>query len=442
VLRPATVKPPGATGAAAEPRAQAARPAPAIPSLALVTQLQRSAGNAAVTRMLARFEAGEHTQMAGTHSATIGTPPPGIKVEEADLLALGDFYPSAEKMMAAPVSELQAVIPLIHQDRDFRLGKGGTAPTEKDWTTAKPDYKTVLLDNASHFAPGSTPSGPGGDHKSMFFQYHGQALEKAHESAAAGGKTVPNDAIALNAFACHFLTDAFAAGHLFNKQEMLAQARQAWDAQVAVGTFLKETTFTMEVARKILAHPDAATALADQLLYLGSWQAIDATTLSEFVYQVAKNPKTTDKFFNGLVNLVHTRLNRSAADDPASAVEVSNEHGQVWTLSGDGILDEKTPSDSGEETLAIAREAVAESSRNLEAAAKTASRILDDSMLVSVWKWTPTPTQTGRQHMDKLIASALTLHSAETTDAFAQTSVENIATVIGEATKQGYMRHK
>ncbi len=427
-----------------------ARPAPA-PAPALLLQLQRSAGNAAVARllarspaprMIARFEAGEHSQMAGDGGAMIGTPAPGIKVEEADLLALGDFYASAEAMMAAPTSELHDLVVLIQQDRDFRLGKGGKAPTTADWKRAKPDYEEVLMDNASHFAPGAAQSGPGGDHKSMFFQYHQGALEKAHQAAAQGAKAVPDEAIAINGFACHFLTDAFAAGHLFNKEDMLAQARAAWDAQVSTGLFLPENTFTMQVARKVLANPVAAGKLADHLVWLGTWKEIDTTTLSEFIYQGAKNARTTEKFFNGLVNVVHNRLNRSAADDPATAIEVENERGQVWTLSGDGILGTKTKSDAGEETLAVARDAVAEADRNLQAAVKTDSRMLDFPMTQNVWNWTPTPTKTGREHMDKLIASALVLSSDETTDEFAAVSIENVQEVIDEAKAAGYMKHR
>jgi hypothetical protein len=427
---------------AAEPE----RPAPrATPSVALLTQLQRSAGNAAVTRMIARFEAGEHTQMAGSHTAAIGTPSePGgdrLEVSEGDLIALGDFYATAEEMMSAPVAQLQALIELIHRDEDFRLGKGGSPPTTAEWTAAKPDYEQLLVDNAAHFAPGEGAGMvPGGDHRSMFQMYHHQALEKAHAAAAAGSATVPDEAIALNAFACHYLTDAFAAGHLFNKAEMLERVQAEWARLPTLGSFLGENAFSIGVARNLLSDPTAASELAIRQIKIGTWQDIDQTVLSMFVFKISELRDMRELFFNGLLNLVHNRLNRSARDDPKTAIEVTTAKGQVWTLAGDGILGAKTGSDAGEETLAVARAAVAESYRNLDAAAKDPSRMRDDFVTQSVWDYTPKPTEIGEAHFQALITSAVDFDSRRTIDEFSKTTVDELASAMARAKAMGYMR--
>ena len=208
-------------------------PAQAPPGAALITRLQRSAGNAAVARLvLARYEAGEHAQMGEARSITVNTVP----MTEGELIALGDFYATAAEMMAADPAELTKLRDLIRQDQDAFMKFPGAIPVKtEDWEEAlkgRPEgaYRELLLDNEGHFAPPSAGGSAGGeDHRSLFFSNHGQALERAH-AAAATTKTVPDDALALNGFACHFLTDAFSAGHLFNKAEMLGRIEEAWNA--------------------------------------------------------------------------------------------------------------------------------------------------------------------------------------------------------------------
>jgi hypothetical protein len=414
-----------------EPRRPAReRPRPPAPHALLA--LQRSAGNAAVTRMLARFEAGEHAQMGGSGKARVGKP--SVEVSEADLVALGDFYASSSELMTAPKEQIEALVALIHRDREFRVNGTGTPPTTDEWTQAKPDYAQLQLENASHFAPDALPGGT--DHRTMFYAQHRRALELA--SVSRDG-SVPNDALVVNAYACHFLTDAFAAGHLFNKGEMLERVRAAWQAQDTVGVMLRETTFTKEVARKVLADATAAQELGRYEAWLGTWKPIDATVLSEFTYQISQNAKTSEKFFNGLLNLVHTRLNTAPKDDPATAIEVSNRMGMTWRLAGDGTVNGTA---AGEQTLLVAQEAVAHAGRNLQTAARMADRSALDPLIDAVWAYTPRPTKSGAEQMQALIRSALTLDSERTTDEFAKATIDNLATVISEATKEGYMRRR
>ena len=75
------------------------------------------------------------------------------------------------------------------------------------------------LHNESHFAPSNpalaTVSGKStADNKSSWEKYHALAISESQ----AGHK---DKALAINAFADHFLTDAFASGHLFNKRDVM-----------------------------------------------------------------------------------------------------------------------------------------------------------------------------------------------------------------------------
>jgi hypothetical protein len=421
----------------------------ADPAVARLLALQRSAGNAAVAgligarRTLARFEAGEHAQMGGSGHATIGTPEaiggPQVSVSEGQLIALGDFYASFREMEYAPVSQLEELLKLIERDRKFRLGQGEKEVSAEEWTKAKPDYAALTLDNAAHFAPGSGPAS-GADHKSTFAANHKKALALAHSTADIRQPTVTGEAIARNAFACHFLTDAFAAGHLFNKEEMIARIGPLWNAQETFGFIAKQTAFTAAVATKVMADHDSAAELAKYEVKIGLAKDVTPTTLSQFMFGASMDAGAREPFLNAILNLVHNRLNNSSVDDPAFAIEVTNKKGMTWTLAGDGTLNSESSSAAGDKTLMIAQEAVAEADRNLQAASKIKTKDADDDALVEgAWAFTPTPTALGAQHMEALIVSALNFDSERAADEFAAISIKNLGSVIAQAVKLGYM---
>ena len=94
-------------------------------------------------------------------------------------------------------------------------------------------------------------------------------------------------------------------------------------------------------------------------------------------------------------------------------------------------------------TLKVAKEAVAEAGRNLQAAAKIpAAQADDDAMIDAVWAFTPTPTGAGAADMERLIASALDFDRDRTSDEFAAISIENLPSVITETIAAGFMRRR
>jgi hypothetical protein len=428
--------------------AQPAAPPVLFPALAgadiasrarVLSGLQRTAGNAAVARLmrptLARYEAGEHSQMGAARTVTIN----GATMTEGELLALGDFYATGEDMLAAPKAELEKLRDLIRRDQDAMERFPGAKPVEQwEWDEAMPNrppgkgYFDLLEDNASHFAPPSAGVGkPGQDHQSMFFAYHQQALDKA-KAEATKSKQVPPDATALNGFAGHFLTDAFSAGHLFNKAEMLKRAEEAWKAVAdeAWGWDVSNT-FTQGVADFVFANRTAAAELAKWELKLDVWGPVTADRFAMFLYQVPS--QEPEKFFNVILNIVHDRLDASIGD-PETAIEVENGRGDRWTLAGDKSLSQSP------KTLELAREAVALSFQNLEQAAKGAGSPLDRGE--GAWKLTPKPTAAGAVNMEAVITKALNLADTPTMQAFADKTTENLDIGIKELVKKGYMRPK
>ncbi len=411
--------------------------------MALLNGLQRTAGNAAVARMLeprppervlARYEAGEHAQMGSDRVVEIN----GASMTEGEMIALGDFYATAEDLLAAPKSELEQLIVLIRRDRDAMLGVPGATPVNtKEWEDAlrrnpgeESPYLGLLQDNASHFA------GPaaGEENRSYFAVNHRKALKAAH-AAATGAKTVPEEATALNGFACHFLTDAFSAGHLFVKHEMLDRVEEAWNAiNESLGPDL-ENTFTRGVAERVLADAKAAELLATRELWelTGGWQDVTQESFSKLLMLATRTQST--EFYNLILNLVHDRLDESIKD-PERAIEVTNERNKRWTLSGDKSLGFSS------ETLAISKEAVAESFRNLELAAKTTDETEDEAMIWKVWEHTPTPTAQGAGNMEAVTVEMLDLRGEATIGAFAAKTIENLEVAVAEMEANNVMRKK
>ena len=419
------------------PERSAAAPAP--PLAARVLQFQRGAGNAAVTRLLARYEGGEHAQMG---SATRGMKVNGVELTESDLVAMGDLYKDPAAMQKADPAELTRLRDLVRRDKEHFEGKAGVkAVSNTEWeaaTKGRPAgerYMDLAKANDTHFAPlASGAASTKGDHKSEFRKHHLNALGKVLEASKARGGPggVPDEAKLINGFGTHFLTDAFSAGHLVNKDDAMTQAKTAWSKQTFTGSFFKESAFTKSVASKILADKAAGAKLATKELDMVKWGDVTPTRFSEFIYQMsAKKP---DLFFNAFARLVHDKLNESIKDK-ATALEVENKRGDTWTLAGDDTLA------ASPETLRIARQAVDQCHLNLVDFAQDVTLSLP-GLVDKVWDYTPRPTAKGANTLKDAVDIYTDPQKTKTVDAFAELAIAQIDTLIEQLTNEGYMRDK
>ena len=391
--------------------------------------MQRTAGNAAATRFVARYEAGEHAQM-GSDAPLIDFN--GVLVSEGELIALGDFYASSEDMLKAEHDELAWLVRLIRQDKMAFEGVPGVQPvTTEEWKAALAGrdpgkgYFDLLADNAAHFA---------GDNRTEFFVNHRKALKIAH-AAAGRSDTVPTEARVVNGWACHYLTDAFSAGHLFDKGDMLTRIAATWNAiNEARGPDL-ENTFTRGVAAAVFADAGAVKKLAGYELPLPLGAGIDITQDGFSKLLMGMSRASSDKFFNLILNLVHDRLDASVAD-AETAIEVVNKRGDRWKLAGDKSL-ALSP-----ETLMFAQQAVAHAGRNLELAARTAGYTEDEQRINEVWDYTPEPTYVGAASMESTVGDVLELTSDETIAQFAAKTIENLDAGLPELVEMGLLRPK
>jgi hypothetical protein len=271
----------------------------------------------------------------------------GVEMEYGVGIAMGDFYESPEAMQKAPKSELEALAKLIRKEKT-----GGKVKDPDDWEAVIGSrYLDLAKKNLAHFAP-SNPAlvdvskGPHGiDHKSQWEHQHGKAL-----NASAAGKN--DDALLFNSFGDHFLTDAFAAGHLFNKVDLMEQ-------------FKRNLVVEALSERR---HPTKDFAWVDELLVL---QVLAPTVLDNLVVKVS-----------------HDFLNAVPGGIPVQNAKGDGKDGD-WTLSGDDTL-AKSP-----KSLEVGRKAVAQSQLNVlgvSDAFKRSARLDYAALYKKVWDYVPYPS--------------------------------------------------
>jgi hypothetical protein len=372
-----------AAGGLSAALARASRTSPHARAATLAS-LQRSVGNGAIARAvpqraLARYEAGEHALFGGPgRTLKIGE----VEITEAELQAMGDFYKDPEAMVAdakANKGAFQALRDRIRDDRTLReQGKKGLE--EKAWidaTAHRPKGETYLelaSKNISHFAPGKGPV----NNKTTWEALHRRALEQAQRD-----KKASDEAAMLNAFAGHFLTDAFAAGHMVAKPEIMEQAGTKFDAMPTTGLVAKENDFSKALGKGLMADPKVAAELAKWQLRVATWGEFTPERLSEVIFGM--RAKAPDDFLSLFARVVHDQLDDAIKAGKDKGLEVTNDNGDIWTLSGDETLNLSA------DTQFVAGRAVEASRKNLEIAASSAT--LDHAALfANVWRFVPRPT--------------------------------------------------
>ena len=415
-------------------------------------RLQRLAGNDAVVQLLRpaaaplvlqRYEAGEHLLFGGEPGKQRSYTVNGVTLTYGEMIAMGDFFESPREMQEAPAAVLPELKKAINDD----IAKPGSVTTER-WEQATAGlpkgkrYTDMASKNAAHFAPASGPRQPGApkDHQAMWRMLHFQAL-----NLALAGKT--DEAMETNAFADHFLTDAFSAGHLINKADTMARAKASMKAAGTPGVHIVDrSVFTDKVATGILKNaPELQNyqiRVKDSATFW--WNKMNHESLTEIIYGSSQEAETQEGFFSLFVRLAHDSLNQDIHKDPSGAivggVEVENGKGDHWMLSGDETL-ALSP-----ETLRIGREAVAQSQRNIiSAMAHRGTGTLDyEGLAALVWEYVPHPTATpaGKGKVDQAVGTFTDVNQQQTIDRFVDVSVSNLPTLIAKLTEKHLMRPK
>ena len=341
----------------------------------------------------AKYGTGEHVLSGLVNEAPISPTYQldvnGVKFTYAEIIAMGDFYETYDQMAAASAAELGRLKSLIDRSKRYYEGKVmsgspvGTDPNDDDWQKATANrYLKLAEDNFAHFAPSNstylsfTSSKP--NHKREWEKYHTRAIDIMRKGINSDATI---KALPVNAFGDHFLTDAFSAGHLFNKDDLSEYFKslvmtsgkvnsngEAMFGNIASKAFvgsLKSTFSTYETVefKGVVFRPNIDSADRFKALLIGIME---------------KEPDVIGKTM--VAKLVHDALNNYSGGVP-----VSNNVGDSWNLTGDDTLNKTN--------LEIMRKAVKQSIRNLIDSVNDKSPVA--TFHKKVWDVTPRATSTG-----------------------------------------------
>jgi murein DD-endopeptidase MepM/ murein hydrolase activator NlpD len=347
----------------------------------------------------------------------------GVVLDYGVAIAMGDLFESRDQMAKASPKELKALADLINRERS-----GGKPVTTEEWEKATGGrYLELAKKNEAHFAPPNpslvTPSSAGAaspNHKSEW--------EKQHKSALDTSKSGDKDmALMTNAYGDHFLTDAFSAGHLFNKRdqmelfkgqlkldpEKLKQATPVEEFDKDSKKFFDEVAkdaFTGSVKTEFSKYETVET-------FYGVHADIDRESRFSGVLQGIQIKKP-ELLANAVAKGVHDTLNTIPGGVP-----VENAKGDPpWSLSGDGTLNT--------ETKAIARKAVAQSQVNVISAYKSTAALAYSDLYKKVWDYTPRLRPDGAKQVVKAVTSGTDIKSAVLKKSVVQLIKDNYKLII------------
>lgn len=348
------------------------------------------------------YDTGEHVQTGGDlypNQLRVGSGS-GETFSYGQIISMGDFYASAEAMRRAAPAELTTLKGYITQNTDYyKRGKTGAGNIDDDtWNTAtRGRYLTLAEENYAHFSPpsvlGMTDPITMPTNKDTWEGYHEQAIAEMQQLVIAHPNATPSPVgpLATNAFGDHFLTDAFASGHLVNKELFLAKVRRAVYAGSTNNLNAAGKTFLDTLATRAWSRAKVSSAFSPletvDTTYFLHWRINSADRFKKLLIKIAEaEPK---KVTNLVLKALHDNLNKVG-------VRVTNTAGDPeWTLHGDGYMDATS--------LAIMKRAVKQSADNILSPGILVSQSSRLPMSVSshpneiakVWKHVPQPTAAG-----------------------------------------------
>ena len=421
----------GPTGRQGGPRLNLLTRAGAIGQQARVLGLQRTVGNQVVRRLLTqRYEAYEHAtegdkakgsmtvRVGADQMLVAGTFPGDVPLTSGEVNAMADLYGSPEELANAQRDEIIKVLALIRRQQ-----ADPTSVKESEWDDATGGrYSKLNLRNSAHFGASNAalvpPQAGSQDNRQAFQDNYNKAIVYAQDAFHHIGlpdeerkqKMLNLSAVAAG-FAEHYIMDAFSAGHLFNKDDFIAQLRGNLDklSQAQLDQLFGT------VAKRILAVP------ANKAL-LGQYEPADRPELAnvggvsipmpfrpnfdkEAVFtgllsNLYQDPEGRLAVYSALVKVVHDRLDTNKADDKGDiGVPVENDEAQ-WILTGDKTLYKS----ADKTTQTMIDKAIEQSRTSLEPYRKGPVKDGANDGPAKVMKYFPRPTADTAKMINQLIA--------------------------------------
>lgn len=310
----------------------------------------------------------------------------GVQFTYGQIVTMGDFYTNYTEMARASAAELEGLKKLIirsenlYKNSIFGMKLGNAVDPEDEWNKATSGrYLDLAAVNYSHFAPPPPESvfksSKKPNNKSEWEYYHGEAIKRAR---AGKNSNDLQEALKINAFGDHFLTDAFASGHLVNKELLteqfkilvLTNGKVDADGSLLLG----------EIAKKVFVGPVAAEFSKYQTVdtrYKVNGFIDDANMFKTLLIGIME--KKPDKIANLYIKAIHDALNKY---NNKKGVPVVNGKGQSWDCTGDGALDK--------DNIKLIQEAVKQSVLNISDCIGNPN-ISVDVFRKKVWDYVPLP---------------------------------------------------
>lgn len=354
------------------------------------------------------YDTGEHV-LSGwdlyTDQLRVGKSP-GLMFSYGQLIAMGDLYESVDQMMKADVTELKTLKALIELSATYYRGKMKGRPdpsmdvSNERWEEAtRKRYLKLAEDNYEHFSPSPAFASlphiitTKGNNKSAWERHHRSAIQAAQQifldPANANVSVFLEWPLIINAFGDHYLTDAFASGHLINKEATIAYFKNKFFTGKSLNK--DANTFFEKVADKAWAgrvkSEISKLETEDWRVFPGVHPDIDRASRFADVLKAIANQEP-DQIGNMAVKAIHDRLNKDG-------IAVSNNAGSgTWTLHGDGMMDAKS--------LEIIKKAVQQSVDNINDPAIRASNLNFDDYFGKVWRYIPILTSSSLVTVERL----------------------------------------
>ncbi|MCP4369420.1 MAG: DUF4157 domain-containing protein [Deltaproteobacteria bacterium] len=308
----------------------------------------------------------------------------GVVLDYGAGIAMGVFFESPEQMAGASGEELKELAALIKREQS-----GGKPISTEEWQKAtRGKYLKLAGKNEAHFAPPdpelvetSIAGAESSNHMTEWEKHHKAAIE----ISIAGDK---DKALMTNAFADHFLTDAFSAGHLVNKRDVMEKFKSQLLLDPTSNEFTNSSKeFFDAIARDAFTGSVKTEFSKYESYIMGGYSNIDTVDRFSTLLQ-GIHKEDAYLMANAVAKGVHDKLNTIP-----DGISVENEKGHKWRLSDDSTLNATTTE--------IAKWAVARSQRNIISSYKHPDwidhpdRIDYPDMYKSVWDYTPKPDTAG-----------------------------------------------
>lgn len=371
---------------------------------------------------------------------------PAVNFSYGQIIAMADLFGSVDEMMAADARDLQKIKTLIERSTSFYKGNKANRSldvSDEEWQGVTADrYLKLAEDNYEHFSPDVLFNGAPfakaahkyGTNKSAWEAYHQRAIQEAQKAylSSSNSTVFPEQALIVNAFGDHFLTDAFASGHIINKETTIAYFKSNFYSGSSLKPEGKEffkklakASFKGDLAKKF-----SGLETVDYPVCAWGWcikwrPNIDSPDRFADLLTTAAEQEP-DQVANFAVKALHDRLNRDG-------VEVFNNAGDgTWTAMGDAYLNPKN--------LAIIRKAVQQSVDNLNDPAIRASNVNFGTFFAKVWKFVPQLTEASKQKLAAVTSVYVRPDSAELVNAASEIIQHQTNTLIKLLLKENKLK--